>query len=140
MIIIAEDKVITGEEIHKLRSEANYGKTSPKEWDVAINQALLVVSARDTENDNKLIGVGFVVGNNRHAQLVDLVVHPDYRKQGIGGQIFDQRVEFCQKNKIRYVGLTYDTASPWLKEFYAGHGFREIDFAMWHKDSLKDET
>jgi len=133
-IVVALDDSVKGSEVVDLRKAAEYGDASEEVWDEAIAGAMCVVSARD---EGKLVGIGFVVGNIRHAQMVDLVVHPDYRRRGIGGRIFDARVEFCKQKGVIYLGLTYSSKTPWLKDFYERHGFRSIEFAMWHKDSLK---
>ncbi len=128
------DKSVKGSEVVALREAASYGNAEEAVWDEAISGALCVVTARDR---GVLVGIGFVVGNIRHAQMVDLVVHPDYRKRGIGGEIFDKRVQYCKQKGITYLGLTYNSDTPWLKGFYERNGFRQIDFAMWHEDSLK---
>lgn len=134
-VIYELSKDVKPEEVIQLRAACGH-KEPADMWRKAIDLSLCVAAARDADAQNKLIGVGFVVGNNRHAQLVDLVVHPDYRQQGIGGKLFDMRVKFCRAEKILYVGNTFDPANPWLKEFYAKHGFKQIDFAMWLSDSI----
>jgi GNAT superfamily N-acetyltransferase len=60
-------------------------------------------------------------------------VHPDYRNQGVGRAILKLIINYTLREKIKYVGLTYDKTSPWLKDFYELEGFELIDFAMWHK-------
>ena len=85
---------------------------------------------------NKLIGFGCLSGNQRHAEVVDLVVLASYRKEGVASKILDEIVEFAISNKIKYLGLTYNKNSPWLKDFYEKHGFQSINTAMWHKNSL----
>jgi GNAT superfamily N-acetyltransferase len=104
-------------------------------WRKCVDGAMCVVSARDVET-RQLVGIGFLVGNHRHAQLADLVVHHSARKNGVGGRIFDALVRYAREQQITYIGLTWDKKSPWLKDFYARHGFREIDFAMWEEHSL----
>jgi GNAT superfamily N-acetyltransferase len=138
MIELKLSKEVSGEEIFELRKAAGYGDGDSAMWTGSVQSAVCVATARDKEKEDLLVGVGFVAGNNRHVQLVDLVVHPDYRKQGIGGRLFDIRRDYCLEKKIPYIGLTYDQNSPWLKDFYTRHGFEEINFAMWHKSSLKN--
>jgi len=104
-------------------------------WQRCLRESLCVVTARDRVS-NQLLGVGFLVGNSRHASIVDLSVHSTVRKNGIGGRMVDELVSFAKNKGIRYFGLTYDKGSPWLKRFYERHGFQSIDFAMWEKDSL----
>lgn len=131
----ALSKEVEPREIIELRQPGD--KESSDMWARAIDLALCVAVARDSADANKLIGIGFVVGNNRHAQLVDLIVHQDYRQQGIGGKLIDMRLEFCRQQDILYVSNTFDPSKQWLKDFYFKHGFRQIDFAMWQETSLK---
>jgi ribosomal protein S18 acetylase RimI-like enzyme len=136
MIEYSLSKEVKPQEIIDLRQAGH--KESTTMWAKAIDLALCVAIARDSESMNRLIGIGFVVGNNRHAQLVDLVVHPDYRQLGIGGKLIDMRLEFCRQQGILYIGNTFDPSVPWLKDFYSKHGFRQIDFAMWQEYSLRN--
>jgi len=131
---ISIDDGLTAADVINLR-ELNGWDHDKAEWQKCLVQNLINVSARD-ENGG-VIGVGFLCGNQRHAELVDLVVHPDYRKHGMGREICDLIVNYALNNHIKYFGLTYDKNNPWLKDFYESEGFRQIDFAMWHKSSLK---
>ncbi len=130
-IVISINSDVTANEIVALRGE-QAGQTV---WDDCIRESLCVVTARD-KGSNELLGIGFLVGNSRHGELVDLVVKPEARKHGIGARIVDEIISFAKNKGIRYFGLTYDKSFPWLKGFYERHGFQLIDFAMWHKTSL----
>lgn len=130
---IGIDKTITADEVINLRAVSGWDADF-EEWKKCLSQNLINVSARD--GSGQLVGAGFLTGNVRHAELVDLVVHPDYRQKGIGRSIVRIIVDYAKQNKIKYFGLTYDEESPWLKEFYESEGFQPIDFAMWHEDSL----
>lgn len=127
------DPNLRSNEVVNLR-ELNGWDSDRKEWAMCLKQNLLNVSVRNEVGE--LIGIGFLCGNLRHAEIVDLVVHPGYRKQGIGREIIQLIVTFANKHHIKYLGLTYDTRHTWLKYFYESEGFQQIDFAMWHKSSL----
>ena len=129
-----EDRSVLPEEILELRQEP----ITPEEvevWQKCLEQSLHVVGVRE-ESIGRLVGIAMVAGNQRHAELVDATVHQDVRKFGIGRAIGERLVSFVREGKIKYVSLTYDTNSPWLKEAYGQLGFKPIDFAMWLKDSL----
>ncbi|HEX8227517.1 MAG TPA: GNAT family N-acetyltransferase [Candidatus Saccharimonadales bacterium] len=131
---IQNDPHLTADEVVRLREESGWdGDIS--EWKKCLAQNMVNVSART--DTGRVIGVGFISGTVRHAQVVDMVVSPDFRKQGIGAQILDCLCEYAAEQNIRYFGLTYDTDFPWLKTFYEKHDFQSVDFAMWHKNSLK---
>lgn len=104
-------------------------------WQKCIDQSLFVVGVREQETQ-RLVGIGMVAGNQRHAEIVDGTVHPDFRQQGIGKVLLTERIAFTRQEQIRYVGLTHDENSPWLKEYYERYGFKSIGFAMWLSDSL----
>lgn len=129
-----ENRALNGVEILELRQEP----ITPEDvdvWDRCIAQSLHVVGVRE-DITTRLVGLAMLVGNQRHAELVDGTVHPDVREQGIGRVVIERLVDYARSEKIKYVGLTYDQNSPWLKEACARHGFVPIDFAMWLEDSL----
>ena len=123
---------VTPEEIVAVREER---PGNEQVWSNCLKESLCVVTARDAATD-KLLGIGFLVGNSRHGQLTDLSVHSSARQHGIGARIVKEIVTYAKQRGIKYFGLTYDTTSPWLKGFYEKHGFKKIDFAMWEKDSI----
>lgn len=131
---IEVDQALTANEVIALRKLSGWDHDI-SEWETCLPQNILNVSARDQTGE--VIGVGFLCGNQRHAELVDLVVHPDHRKQGIGRSISRLIIDYAVEHKIKYFGLTYDKSFPWLKDFYESEGFKVIDFAMWHKSSLR---
>ena len=128
------DPNLNAKEIVALRA-LNGWDSDESEWELCLKQNLLNISVRN--ENGVVIGVGFLCGNQRHAEIVDLVVHPDYRKQGIGREIVQLVVDYVIKQKIKYFGLTYDTNYPWLKSFYESEGFQQVGFAMWHTSSVK---
>lgn len=131
---ISSDTKLSAQEVITLR-QLNGWDCDEQEWEACLQQNLLNVSARD--DSGVVVGVGFLCGNQRHAEMVDLVVHPDYRRHGVGRQIVSFIKNYALEQNIKYFGLTYDENSPWLKDFYESEGFRSIDFAMWHESSLR---
>jgi GNAT superfamily N-acetyltransferase len=131
---IGSDEALTAHEVTDLRAISGWDHYV-EEWEDCLEQNLLNVSARTEEGE--VVGVGFLCGNQRHAELVDLVVHPDYRKQGIGRRIAKIVIDYATGQEIKYFGLTFDKNYPWLKGFYESEGFRSINVAMWHESSLK---
>jgi ribosomal protein S18 acetylase RimI-like enzyme len=136
-IFIERSKAVEPAEIVGLRAADGPDAILETEgiWRECVDQSLCTVTAREPAT-NELIGIGFVIGNLRHAQLVDLSVKPEYREKGIGAQVGKELLDYVEENNIRYVGLTYDKTKPWLKSWYESAGFEEIDFAMWLKRSI----
>lgn len=133
--IISLNSPVTSREVVEVRQQKST-EESLQMWSRCLEQSMCYVAARD-ETGGKLLGIGFLAGNPRHAEIVDLSVHPSARRNGIGGAIVDALVEYARTQKIPYFGLTFDKANPWLKGFYERHGFRSIDFAMWEVNCLK---
>ncbi len=52
--------------------------------------------------------------------IYDLIVAPDYQRQGIGGEILDRLVKRCQEVHIREIQLF---CARGKHEFYEQHGF-----------------
>lgn len=129
------DRTITAEEILAVRREP-VTVESITTWEKCLEQSLYVVGVREVVSGS-LVGIGFVTGNQRHVQLVDGTVHPDFRELGIGRFLLTDRIAFARAEKIRYIGLTHDENSPWLKAYYERYGFKSIGFAMWLSDSLE---
>ncbi|HCR42247.1 TPA: hypothetical protein DIV45_02720 [Patescibacteria group bacterium] len=74
-----------------------------------------------------VVGAGRVISDlSRHAELVDLIVDPAWRKQGIGSELARRLVDKLKENKVRYIGLVKDPNYPWLKDFYTKLGFKPL--------------
>ncbi len=74
-----------------------------------------------TYKSNQLIGFGRIICDGKvHALILDLIVHPDFRNQGIGGQILDKLVEKCNQHQIRDVQLF---CAKGYCDFYEKRGF-----------------
>lgn len=140
--VIAREPDVPGTEVRDLRASDSTDEIqirTPQFWDTCVAQSLCVVTARERIAD-RLVGIGFLVGNFRHAELVDMTVHPDARRNGIGRELQQERLAFAKEHDITYVSLTWDTSKPWLQPFYLSNGFVPVDFAMWHEDSLGRTT
>jgi GNAT superfamily N-acetyltransferase len=70
--------------------------------------------------DDRLIGFGRIVSDSIHAMIYDLIVTPDFQRQGIGGEILDRLVQHCQEAHIRDIQLF---CAKGKREFYERHGF-----------------
>lgn len=70
---------------------------------IAIKNSWYVISVYRNE---KLIGFGRVISDGiHHAFIVDMIVHPDYQRKRIGGELLDKLVERCTSYQIRDIQL-----------------------------------
>lgn len=104
---VSVDSSVTVAEILTLMDgcrNMGWGRGTAGVWDSCLRQSLCVASARD-EGDTSLVGIGFLIGNLRHAEIVDLSVRPDVQRLGLGRRIVSTLVEFAAESEIRYLNL-----------------------------------
>ncbi|WP_433774796.1 GNAT family N-acetyltransferase [Bacillus wiedmannii] len=79
-----------------------------------------------TVNDNnRIVGMGRIVGDGAiYFYIQDIVVHPDYQKNGIGKEIMNTLVEYLNQNAPdkAFVGLF---ASQGKTSFYEKYDFKD---------------
>lgn len=123
----SSERIIPVESIQLLRQSVGWIPDSTKVWQETLDAAIGIASAWQ---DEKLVGIGFLVGTRRHAVLCDLAVAPAHQQNGIGRHLVKQLMDVALKENVRYTTLYYDEAKPWLESFYQSLGFRSIDNAM----------
>lgn len=57
------------------------------------------------------------------AWLEDMVVHPDWRKRGIGSQLLQQAINHCRIQGYKRITLLTDGDNLAAQHFYLKHGF-----------------
>ena len=74
--------------------------------------------ARDNE---KLVGFVSVISDGAaDAFLVDLIVHPDFQKQGLGKELVRRAVKYSESIGVQCVHVTFNRSE---EEFYRKCGF-----------------
>ena len=97
---------------------------SPKTIEAAergLPNSLFAVCVRD---GNELIGMGRVIGDGGcNFEIVDIAVHPDYQRQGLGSRIMESLMQYLRNNAppSAYVCLIADGGAPAL---YQKFGFK----------------
>jgi GNAT superfamily N-acetyltransferase len=96
------------------------GWTRFEEDYVALHGCALTTSA--WTNDDRLIAWTSVVSDNiRHAFLLDVMVHPDFQKRGIGRAVVAQAIEeMCQRGVTAF----HVDCAPETAAFYEKCGFK----------------
>lgn len=107
-------------EFSNLRNKIGWGETDVNMAKVSLENSLFHVVIRD---QSKLIGMGRVVGDGAmYFYVQDVVVDPDYQKQGIGNVLMVQIEEYLSSatNKGSTVGLL---AAKGKEGFYTRFGY-----------------
>ncbi len=90
----------------------------PDELARAFANSQYFVTAYD---DRKLVGFGRVLTDGvLHAMIFEMIVHPDYQRRGIGVQILQRLVQWCNENQIRDIQLFCARGN---QAFYEKYGF-----------------
>ena len=73
-------------------------------------------------NAERLVGYAAVVANGvTDAYIQDVMVHPDYQRQGIGTQLMERLLTHLKQNGIYMVSVIYGDKA--LRPFYEKFGF-----------------
>jgi ribosomal protein S18 acetylase RimI-like enzyme len=111
------------EEYCALRVACGLSPKSQAAAEIGLPNSLLVTTIRDGE---RLIAMGRVVGDGGcNFEIVDIAVHPDYQRQGLGRQVMDAVMAFIHEAapESAYVDLIADHHSPAL---YSKYGFEPV--------------
>lgn len=73
-------------------------------------------------HENRLIGfVNLAWDGGEHAFLLDTLVHPDFRRRGVGRELVRRAVTEAEGRGVKWVHVDFE---PHLQSFYDGCGFR----------------
>jgi len=76
---------------------------SSKELYIALKNSWYCISVYD---EDVLIGFGRIICDGAvHALILDLIIHPDRQREGIGTEIMNKLITKCKKHKIRDIQL-----------------------------------
>jgi len=91
---------------------------SPDDLEMANRNSWLVISAY---HEDRLVGFGRVVTDQiLHAMIYDMIVIPEYQRQGIGTRILAALVKRCREADIKDIQLF---SARGKREFYERNGF-----------------
>lgn len=115
-----KERRISVQEYLDIRNEAGWFITNSSATRVALDSSLYSVVV--VENDN-VVGLGRVIGDGGiYFYIQDVIVHPDYRKMGIGTRVMEMLLDYINLNTTRgaFVGVF---AAFDLGAFYEKFGF-----------------
>lgn len=109
-------------EYNDLRKSVDWPTFAPNLVERALANSLFSVVARD---DGHILGMGRIVGDGAiYLHIQDVIVRPEFQRQGIGRLIMKELLSFAEKAGGKYtnVGLM---CSKGREEFYKDFGFTE---------------
>lgn len=119
-----EFSTLTTEQWAYLRRSVNWTLHSNDNFDIAIKNSLLTVSA--FYND-EIVGMARLTGDNRLSFFIqDVIVLPAYQKQGIGTLMLNALLNYISKNAAPNAVIDL-MASKGKESFYRRLGFLERD-------------
>ncbi|MCK5564352.1 MAG: GNAT family N-acetyltransferase [Planctomycetes bacterium] len=122
MNIVIEHEMPTADIFCSLKKSVSWPTPEIDDASDALSGTLFGVVAKI---DGQAVAMGRIVGDGALCFSVqDLIVHPDYQRQGIGRRLMDELMLFiktCARSKAR---ITLFSA-PGLQGFYDQYGFIE---------------
>jgi len=92
------------------------GERTLEKTTAALGRSLAVVTARIS---GELVGFGRLIGDSYTAQVIDVMTHPSFRRQGIARAVLTTLLEFARG---RYLGV-YLIDGSGIPGLYERHGF-----------------
>ncbi|SFI39714.1 Acetyltransferase (GNAT) domain-containing protein [Paenibacillus sp. UNC496MF] len=80
----------------------------------------------------QLIAFGYISGMGlQHGYMEDVMVHPNYRRSGLGQAVVRALLEEAERFGLDIVTLTFENK---LTAFYEGAGFASCAGGVWRRD------
>lgn len=96
--MITFDKKITYEDYNELRRLVGWGSISQRQFNISIPNSRFITVGKC---DGKTISMARAVGDGGyHLLVVDVIVHPDFQRQGIGKQMIAQLMDFVKSGYV----------------------------------------
>lgn len=112
------DAAVSARALSALRQSVGWNRMERELADVRLHNAFHLCCF----DGDRLVGYAAVVGNGvTDAYIQDLMVHPDYQRQGIGHQLMQRTLERLRTEGIYMVSVIYSDAA--LQKYYEEFGF-----------------
>lgn len=89
--------------------------------------------------DGRLVGyIGMWIIQDE-AHILNLAIHPDYRRQGIGSRLLETLFEKARKKGVKRVTLEVRASNTTAQQFYKRFGIQEIAIRKrYYRDTHED--
>lgn len=121
-IFLSKDKNINLYELEKLCDTVGWVRRPLKKVKVAIDNSFLIISLSYNYNkEKKLIAFARATSDNTfNATIWDVVVHPEFQRQGLGKILINEVIKQLRCSDIHTITLFAD---PQVLNFYKNLGF-----------------
>jgi ribosomal protein S18 acetylase RimI-like enzyme len=111
---------VTGAQIEALREAVGWDRMAGM-YDLILSRSYTHFSVRD---NIQLVGFVNVISDGiGDAFLVDLMIHPDFQRRGIGQALVKQAAAELKADGLRFIQVTFE---PELESFYRACGFHHM--------------
>ncbi len=119
-----KENILCYEDYCALRESVGWQLFSKKQTQKALANSLYTVTAVE---DCQTVGMGRLLGDGMYYMIADIVVQPDYQKQGIGSKIINKLIEYVDRETPVGGRSSIQLIAEKGKEpFYEKLGFRLI--------------
>jgi ribosomal protein S18 acetylase RimI-like enzyme len=113
-------------EVPELRQLIGWGRRD-KDYPIVFERCNFWAGVRD--ENRKLIAFGYVCGMGlEHGYMEDIIVHPEYQKQGIGVELVKELLRESERFGLGIVTVTYEEHNT---SFYKACGFTPGSGGVW---------
>jgi GNAT superfamily N-acetyltransferase len=124
VVTIHERAPVGSDELNELRA-IGWPRAGAQDWDALLSRSLGWVTALV---DAELVGfVNVAWDGGSHAFLLDTVVRPDVRRQGIGKRLVERAVAMAREAGAERLHVDFE---PEVRAFYESCGFRPTDAGL----------
>ncbi len=91
--------------------------------------------------NDRIVGYCFSLGMKNMVHLLNLAVHPDFRRQGVARRLLDEIFSFARSNRKSYVFLEVRKSNDIAKRLYTSAGFTHVStWQRYYSDTGEDAS
>lgn len=122
--MVFQENALQYDDYFHLRQSVNWNNFSKEQTLIALSHTLYSITVK---KDQKIIAMGRLVGDGLYFTIVDVVVYPDFQRQGIGTAVIHKLLDYVERNTFPGGRSSISLISEKGKEpFYENLGFKKI--------------
>ncbi len=123
MRFVTNDSEVTPQALNALYTAVGWnegGERTDEKTKLVLERAPYFVAAW---HEDALVGFGRVLTDVYWAQLLDVMTHPDYRRQGVAREVVSHLVTYAEKERLSLMLIS----AGGMQSLYTRFGFMEAD-------------